>query len=57
MNFISAIEKTAKDPEFLKFMKSRDITIDLVTGDAFGKWMVKKNHDYRQLAKMAGLSE
>ena len=54
---ISAIEKTAADADFLKFMKSKGITIDLVTGDAFGKWLVKKNSDYGQLAKMAGLSK
>ena len=54
---ISAIEKTAKDSDFLKFMKSKGITIDLVTGDAFGKWLVKKNSDYGQLAKMAGLAK
>jgi len=54
---ISSIEKTSKDPDFLKFMKSKGITIDLVTGDAFGKWLVKKNNDYGQLVKMAGLSK
>jgi putative tricarboxylic transport membrane protein len=54
---ITAIEKTSKDSDFLKFMKSKGITIDLVTGDAFGKWMVKKNNDYGQLAKMAGLAK
>lgn len=58
VNFlISAIEKTAKDPGFLKFMKSRGITIDPVLGNAFGKWLVKKNSDYAKLAKMAGLSK
>ena len=58
VNFLlSAIEKTAKDPGFLKFMKSKGITIDPVLGNAFGRWLVKKNSDYAKLAKMAGLSK
>jgi len=54
---ISAITKTSKDPDFLKFMKSIGVEIDLVAGDAFGKWMAKKDKDYGELAKMAGLAK
>jgi len=54
---ISAIEKMSKDPEFLKFMGSIGVDINMVAGDDFGKWMAKKDKDYGALAKMAGLAK
>jgi tripartite-type tricarboxylate transporter receptor subunit TctC len=56
-HLIAAITKMSKDPDFLKFMKSIGVDIDLVAGDAFGKWMAKKDKDYGELAKMAGLAK
>ena len=54
---IGVINKTAKDPDFLKFMDSKGINITLVTGAAFGKWLTDKDDSYAKLCKLAGLAK
>jgi len=54
--WITAMRKLAKDPEFVKFMSSRGVTVQLITGKAFAEWLAKKHNDYGKIARAAGIA-
>lgn len=54
---IKAIDKLAKDKDFLDFMAKKGISSQLVTGEKFGQWLKKKSQDYANLAKLSGLAK
>jgi putative tricarboxylic transport membrane protein len=56
-HLIVAIDKLSKDQAFLKFLASKGISLQIVTGQKFGAWLKKKDQDYGALAKMSGLAK
>lgn len=53
--WIDVCEKTAADKDFITEMKKFGMDINLVKGEAFGKWLAAQHDTYGKAAKDAGL--
>jgi len=54
--WIDACEKTAADPDFIAEMKKFGMDVQLMKGEAFGKWLADQHETYGKAAKAAGVT-